>query len=632
VLATAALTGPSRTRAALALLVPPLLYGALAWPAVWTSSATYDETEHVPAGYVYVTRGDYRLGPEHPPLLKQLFGAALLPLTPRVSADAERAFTVAARDIDAHWIFGDRFLYKDNAPTPLLARARLVSVALAAVLVLVVHLWTREVFGRGAGWVAALLAALDPTLLAHGSLATTDAGFTTFFVAAAYLARRTFQRLTLTRAVAFALAVAAAFASKHSAVLLAPVLALMALARVADADPWPARAATVIRSWQARALAVTAILVAAALLAWGGLWAAYGFRWSATVDGTPLPTATWRASIAETAVIAEVLRSGGAMPDAATLQRLVTTRSPGAAERALAFLEEHHLLPESYVFGIAFATAMGQVRWTYFLGESSLLSSPWYFPFAVLVKTPLATLMITLAAVVLLGWRIARGRRLARDTGPERAALAIGAVIAAVLLPAMLSTLNIGIRHVLPALPFVWMLAGYAVSRIGAGRRLAIAAASAAVICAAAETLAARPYYLPFFNVAAGGARGGLRLLSDSNLDWGQALPPLRAWMERAGVRRVNLAYFGTADPAAYGIGFVPLAGTHVIDVPGAGRAGYLPRPPELPGWVAISATHLQGTYLTPALRQRYAPFSSLEPAAVVGDAIYVYRVDRWPD
>jgi len=49
-----------------------------------------------------------------------------------------------------------------------------------------------------------------------------------------------------------------------------------------------------------------------------------------------------------------------------------------------------------------------------------------------------------------------------------------------------------------------------------------------------------------YFNELAGGPAGGFRYLADSNLDWGQALKPLKKWMDANGVQHINLAYFGT--------------------------------------------------------------------------------------
>jgi hypothetical protein len=147
------------------------------------------------------------------------------------------------------------------------------------------------------------------------------------------------------------------------------------------------------------------------------------------------------------------------------------------------------------------------------------------------------------------------------------------------------------------------------------------------------ETMAARPYFLSFFNRLAGGPAGGLDILSDSNLDWGQGLVALRRWMDERSVGQVNLCYFGSADPAAYGIRFVPLPGSYRLEVRGAGTAGYDPRPPELPGWVAIGATNLQGTYFDRGLRDAYRFLRDRRPSAVLaGGAMYVYWVDRWPE
>ena len=102
----------------------------------------------------------------------------------------------------------------------------------------------------------------------------------------------------------------------------------------------------------------------------------------------------------------------------------------------------------------------------------------------------------------------------------------------------------------------------------------------------------ATPRYLSYFNVAAGGARGGTAHLVDSNIDWGQDLRRLKRWMEAHGVPEVDLAYFGTADPQAYGINFRKVA--LFIDF-------YPDRPvvrPEPGRYLAASVTLLAGVYM----------------------------------
>jgi 4-amino-4-deoxy-L-arabinose transferase-like glycosyltransferase len=636
-------------RRLLAAFAPALFFVAVAWPALRENSATYDETEHVPAAYTYLTRADYRLGPEHPPLLKDLFALPLLPIAPRVSADAERAFAAAAHDIDAHWIFGDRFLYRDNRPQPLLLRARAVALGLGAVLVLLVFAWTREAFGSRGALLAATLLALDPSMLAHATLATTDAGYALFFFAALYFVRRTLGAFTGWNILAAGAALGAAFASKHSAVLLVPAIVLFALLRLRDRTPWPlAERGGGVRSLGGRAAALLLVLVFWGGACWGSLWAVYGFRYAASADGTAaLPIAEWARAIRENQVVAEA-PAGQPLPDDATFERLVDAKPRGISERVILASERWRLLPEAYLFGLAFATAKAQFRWGYFLGEISGTGRRAYFPVAFLVKTPLATLALLAAALALgirAGARALRSGRgaLGDGTGALRGAAhaRVPSEVAYLLVPpvivlgaAMASNLNIGYRHVLPMLPFLYVLAGSLPGALGrlVGPRAAALVLGAASLLVAAETLAARPHFLPFFNLAAGGATGGLRLLSDSNLDWGQGLPALRRWMDEQRVERINLCYFGTADPAAYGIRFVPLTGSYLLDVPGAGSAGWPARSPELPGYVAVSATHLQGTYLYPSQREAYAFLRRKRPVAVPGGSIYVYWVTRWGD
>jgi hypothetical protein len=613
-------------RRLLAALAPALLFVIVAWPALRESSATYDETEHVPAGYTYLTRADYRLGPEHPPLLKDLVALPLLSLAPRVSADAERAFTVATRDIDAHWIFGDRFLYRDNQPQPLLLRARAVVLAFGAALVLAVFTWAHQAFGLAGALLAATLVALDPSVLAHATLATTDVGYTLFFFVALFFVRRTLRTLTARDTLAAAGALGAAFASKHSAVLLVPTVLLFALLRLRDRTPWPvAPRAGGVRSFGGRAAAVLLLLIFWGGACWGSVWAVYGFRYSASADGkVMLPIAHWTRAIRENRLVAET-PAGQPLPDNATFERLVAAKPRDLSERFILTAERWRLLPEAYLFGLAFATAKAQFRWGYFLGEISGTGRRAYFPVAFLVKTPLAALAL-FAAALALG---IHGGAHARAPGEVVFLLVPPAIV---LGAAMASNLNIGYRHVLPMLPFLYVVTGSLPAALGrlVGPRVAAGALATATLLVAAETLAARPYFLPFFNRAAGGAEGGLRLLSDSNLDWGQGLPALRRWMDERRVERVNLCYFGTADPAAYGIRFVPLTGSYLLDVPGAGRAGWPARSPELPGYVAVSATHLQGTYLYQSERAAYAFLRRKRPVAVPGGSIYVYWVTRW--
>jgi hypothetical protein len=135
------------------------------------------------------------------------------------------------------------------------------------------------------------------------------------------------------------------------------------------------------------------------------------------------------------------------------------------------------------------------------------------------------------------------------------------------------------------------------------------------------STLKWYPDYLAYFNETVN-PRAAHEILVDSNLDWGQDLKGLKQWMKQNGARRIQLAYFGTADPAYYGIDAIYKPGTWSI---------VLSKPrnyddAQLSPYVAISATHLVGVFL--GSRNPYAHFLLMEPVATIGHSILIYRTD----
>jgi hypothetical protein len=146
----------------------------------------------------------------------------------------------------------------------------------------------------------------------------------------------------------------------------------------------------------------------------------------------------------------------------------------------------------------------------------------------------------------------------------------------AVLLAAfiLMSKIDYGIRYILPVLPLAMIYTGRLVPwarRQGKGVQ---AAAVALLLCYPLSILLATPDTIDYFNLLAGGR--GDRILIDSNLDWGQGLKRLRAYMDRERLEVIPLVYFGHVDPEIYGIRW---------RFPEPGR----------PGPAAISANFLHG-------------------------------------
>jgi hypothetical protein len=185
---------------------------------------------------------------------------------------------------------------------------------------------------------------------------------------------------------------------------------------------------------------------------------------------------------------------------------------------------------------------------------------------------------------------------------------------------ALSANLNLGLRHMLPIYPFVYIAIGMVLSHAWTawGKPISIIGAALAVGLAA-ESFSAFPNYIAYFNVAVGGSRGGLKLLTDSNLDWGQDLKLLGQWRERHPVPSLYLCYFGMADPRYYGIDY--------HNLPESFAPGDWVKEIEPGSVLAISARHLQGVSVDPN-QNAYVRFQRYRPIAVLGGSIYLYD---WP-
>jgi hypothetical protein len=222
-----------------------------------------------------------------------------------------------------------------------------------------------------------------------------------------------------------------------------------------------------------------------------------------------------------------------------------------------------------------------------------------YFAVAWLLKEPIATLIASAVGV----WMVARSS--------SRTLLYLFATPVALFVAHTLWADGLGIRYLIPALPFGFLLGGVALSRMP---RWAAAALAVWVIVAA---IGIWPDHLSYFNEAAcvlkdpsklgldGGSRCGIDWLDDSNIDWGQGYKQLKRWSdEHAPGRTINLSAFGSFPPEAYGF---PVQEVQSI-----------PSKPT-PGLWAVSAhtvARLPNTWL-----------HTVAPTAIVGHAIYVYDV-----
>jgi hypothetical protein len=477
-----------------AFLLALVALGFLAWrgservrSAAWT---TNDEPVHVRACR------ELRSGPgvvsnfEHPVLMKVIGAAGLGGAPARRPVDETRA-------------------------------ARTFFPLLAGLLVVSTGAWAGLKAGPWAGIGVAAMLAAEPTLAGHGALVTSDVLVAVPLVLAALLldlsdsGSRRGRLLLVAAGVVYGLALA----SKYSALPFLPVFAVAAFFRLRR----PRRPVLLGRPSRRPG----------------------GKKKELPPSPASRPAARRTAILVLAAVVAPALASGWAVQEtvmaSTSRERLVKGieeqfEGSDLAARAVWMGENLSKGLAGYGAGLLWvqASSVPGFRQNYFLGRVSGKGSLAYFPVALAVKLTTAAVALLAAALLGAAFLLAAARRGKEGAAASRALRRLHLASARSLLPgglalaylgaASLSDVNIGVRHVLPVVPLAFVAAAGLLAPLLAGRRRAlIAVAAVLAVAASGEALAARGREIPFGNLLVGGPSGTHRVLSDSNVDWGQA-------------------------------------------------------------------------------------------------------------
>ena len=573
----------SRGRIAATLITFAVAFGALEWFAYTQKSATIDEPIHLTTGYAALAAGDYRVETTHPPFMR-MWAALPLLFMREIHLDTsiiDRTEPAVWHSGSTAFDFSTKFLYVDNDAERLLNAARFMIVICGVLLGLLVFSWAYEWLGFSTAVWALVFYTLSPNIAAHASLVTTDAGITCFIFGTIYFLWRTTRHLSPFNVTALSIFFALAIITKFSGLILGPiVLALLIVAVKLRTAITPRTAA-----------AIVSLLAVASFVA---VWAVHGFRY------VPSESASWQMHLEQA-------------PLARTVPMIATVTG---------WIDGHRLLPNAFTEGfLIFAQSMLPPNHAFLAGEYSDEGWWYYFPVAFLIKTPISLIALAAIGVVVL----VRHRN---QFGMKNEAFILVPVVIYLVVSAA-NTFHVGVRHLLPIYPFILLIgaAGAMVlvrARLG---RVALGGLTALWVAVIADVY---PHTLTFFNRFVGGPSNGYKYLADSNIDWGQGLKPLKKWMDAQSVSHIGLAYFGTADPAYYDIDYTQLpAATPGMNLPSIARMWSKPR---LPGYVAVGATVLTGVYLDPEWQLFYRGLREVEPVAVIGNSMFVYWLDRWPE
>jgi len=266
-----------------------------------------------------------------------------------------------------------------------------------------------------------------------------------------------------------------------------------------------------------------------------------------------------------------------------------------------------------YFSGIAFQRIhAGHGHYSFLMGKYSTSGWWYYFIVAFALKTPIASIVLLVMSVARLIRRAHNGAWI------DGAFLIVPAAVVFAFFS--VNHQSIGLRYVLPMYPFLFVLASEAARLVGSISIWSNGLIAALVVWYVGASSSIHPHYLAYFNELAGGPSNGYKYLVDSNLDWGQDLKGLRRYMDQHAIRKISLSYFGTDSPRRYGIAYSWLPSAYLEN---ANPEEHGPAPG---GWVAISATNLQGVYFNN--KNLFASLRNRIPEATIGYSIFVYHLN----
>ncbi|MDP3995776.1 MAG: glycosyltransferase family 39 protein [bacterium] len=571
-------------------------------------SLTFDELAHIPAGYSYLAKQDYRLNPEHPPLAKDISAIPLLFLDLNFP-DNDQTW-LQEESAPAWWVqfdFGKKLLYDSgNNPREIIFWSRFAAIIMLLLLGWILFCWTKKITNNTVALGVLTLFAFSPTFLAHGRLANTDVGAVFGALLAIIFWLKFLQKPSWKNVLMAGISFGIAMLFKFSLILLIPLFAIITILYVFLFSKS-------LSLYLARSLIVgfTGFILV--------IWPVYQFHiWNYPAEQQLRDT------------IADV--SNHPIPIAKDIAIWMAQQEPLRA-------------PAQYLRGLLMAsqrTAWGNT--TYYLGEISAGGQWNYFPLLYLLKIPLALHLLSLSAFCFfLVWLKKNSWRSVLDSVRKNFwAVALLLWIIIYWLAAIVGNLNIGIRHLLPIFPFIYILTVFGIYQILKFiSRVSTKGGDEALISSTPKTklrqvatifsffllglyilssLSAFPYYLSYYNRLGGGTENGYKIAVDSNYDWGQDFYRLVSFVEKEGIDKIYLDYFGGEDEKYWlGEKYIHLDPKEIKE------------PPK--GWLAVSLNQLMGGIAEPApgFDQETGYYDWLKeysPVARAGYSILIYRID----
>jgi tetratricopeptide (TPR) repeat protein len=455
------------------------------WWATALDGFTFDEAYHIAAGASYLRFHDFRVNPEHPPLVKLIAGATATPAILHLS------FPPHFEGKDQEREYAETAVYIGSNAQAVQHRARITMYAFHGILFVILALLLRRLFNPAIAVAALGILLLDPTVAAHMPVVMTDLPLALFGAISVALAVLAVRDDLWSDALWLGLSSGLLLVTKHSALLIVlPIIGGCVLYLI--------YCGVKRRPWTRMAIRLVTSAVVAGIVVWGS----YGFRYT------------------ESGMAEQQFNR--------PLERKISDLQSHNSRAALTFLSRFHLAPRPYVWGLADtmrAGMEGRGGETHVFGRIYESRTPKWVPLVlVAIKIPFGVMALALAGgIFLLAGKLPDAMR-----WPLLAFLAAGLFFLGFV--CLKGVPYAGVRHLLFLIPIIALFSGVAVERIFVGRsRLAWAFAIIAFLAASVSALPQRRIW-EYHNLLAGGSANAWKYFDNESVDLGQRSTELIAY------------------------------------------------------------------------------------------------------
>lgn len=569
----------------------------LAFSSSAGDSLTVDESPHIASGYSYIVEGDYRLNPEHPPLLKLLSGASIYIGSKLTNQNIFFPNDIPAwRDrVNAQWDMGYAFLFNSgNDANTIIWWARLPTIVIlllgALYIPYSVYYHTKS---KAISLISLILYAFSPNIIAHGRLVTTDLIASLSFILVIDIWTRHLKTPHGKYILYLILAIGIAFVSKFSTILLLPLILITGFGYI------------ILKYWQDKILFSKFLILIRDLCIIGfGVFIFINLVYFITMRNMSIDTqlALVQDSFPQDNQISNITKQ--------SLSNII--ESPG-----LRYFGQY-LLGQAMVI-----QRVGGGNTTFLLGKFTNQSFIEYFPLTYLLKENII-IIISLFSVI-LAFFVSIIQNFKNKSLHLKSKLLDNWYIVTIIFMIIIywtisikGNLNLGIRHILPAVILTYIVIAFGIVKLLLSLKFSKILLGISLSIYILIPIFNYPNYISYLNILAGHNQG-YQIFTDSNLDWGQDLKRLYNWTKQKNIDTLYIDYFGTADIQYYfpDIKIIPIKS----DIG-----------PQI-GYTAISATMLQDSFYKKKINSEYQEYWWLawrKPDYIIGNSILIYYNDKY--